>query len=111
MSQKFQVLWTNIAMADIAQIVKYIAYDSPVIAEKTCTQIETKANSLESLPFRVRVVPEFEKKLNITQFREIIEQNWRIIYFVENHNVVISSIIDARRNFEEIMSERFKNQK
>lgn len=111
MAQKFQVLWTNIAMTDITQIVKYIAYDSPANAEKIYTQIEKKANSLELFPLRGRVVPEFEKKLNITQFRELIEQNWRIIYFIDDNNVVISSIIDSRRNFEEIMSERFKNQK
>ena len=47
-------------------------------------------------------MPELEKQ-DIVEYRELIEGNYRIIYAVREQKVIIYTIIDARRNFEELI--------
>jgi toxin ParE1/3/4 len=108
MRNKFKVYWTDTAQLDLNHIISYIAKDNINIAEKIYLKIKAKGISLESFPFRGRIIPEL-KQLNIIKYRELIEQRWRIIYFIQNNDVYIVSIIDTKRNFEEIILDRFLN--
>jgi len=106
MNKTYEVNWTEIAINDLSRILEYLAIDDFMAAQKVYLRIKEKAKKLEILPFRGRVIPEL-KELNIESYREIIENPWRIIYKVENNVVFVLSVIDGRRNVEDILLERF----
>jgi len=60
------------------------------------------------MPNRGRVVPEL-KFYNIITYRELIVAPWRIIYRIENDTVYVLSIIDGRRNVEDLLLARLIN--
>ena len=53
-------------------------------------------------PEQGRVVPELEQQ-NIIDYRELIQGNYRIIYAIQEHTVIIHTIIDSRRNLEDLI--------
>jgi hypothetical protein len=56
-------------------------------------------------PGRGRIVPELEKH-GYTLYREIIVDYWRIMYKIENNIVYVMTVIDGRRNVEDIALNR-----
>jgi addiction module RelE/StbE family toxin len=104
--EKFVVNWTSTAKNDLRRIIRYIAIDSIESSLKILDKIESKAATLNSFPERGRIVPEL-KVNNVESYHEIIINPWRIIYKIEKKNVYIISVIDGRRNIEDILLERF----
>ena len=105
-SNKYEVVWTNVAQRDLNRIIDYIAVDSIANAKSILKKIKNKANELYSFPSKGRVLPEL-KLYNINNYREIIINPWRIIYSIEENYVYINSVIDGRRNAEDILLDRF----
>ena len=95
----FIVYWTKTAQKDLIEILDYISIDSVSRATKVFNNLKKKAQELERLPRRGRVVPEL-KFHNIESFREIIISPWRIIYKIEKNRVLILAVFDGRRNIE-----------
>lgn len=106
MNKKYQVLWAEIAQHDLKQIIDYIATDSPSNASRILQKIKQKLSSLYSMPARGRIVPEL-KEQGIHTYRELIIAPWRVIYRISDTAVFILSVIDSRRNVEDILLERF----
>jgi plasmid stabilization system protein ParE len=110
MSQKYDVKWADIAEKDLKNIIEYIADDSSLNAQKVFKKVKVKASSLYFFPDRGRLVPEL-KNQGILQYRELIHSPWRIIYRISENTVYVLSILDARRNIEDILLKRLLNQK
>lgn len=106
MSRKYQVAWAASAQRDLKQIVEYIAIDSPDNASQILKKIKQKASDLYTMPDRGRIVPEL-KDQGIQTYRELIVVPWRIIYKISNATVFVLSVIDSRRNVEDILLEKF----
>ncbi|MCJ8502307.1 type II toxin-antitoxin system RelE/ParE family toxin [Desulfatitalea alkaliphila] len=106
MSRNFQIKWAAIAQSDLKQIIDYIAVDSPDIALQILKKLRQAASSLYTLPDRGRIVPEL-KDQGIHIYREIIVPPWRIIYRISDATVFVLSVIDARRNVEDILLNRY----
>jgi len=104
-SKKYTVYWTKIAQDDFIEIIEYISLDNKSIAEEIFEKIKKQIMKLESFPERGRIVPELDF-YNINNYRELIITPWRIIYRVEEQKVYILSMIDSRRNFEDIILKR-----
>lgn len=104
-SKKYTVYWTKIAQDDFIEIIEYISLDSQSIAEEIFEKIKKQTMKLESFPERGRIVPELDFH-NINNYRELIITPWRIIYRIEEQKVYILSMIDSRRNFEDIILKR-----
>jgi len=68
--------------------------------------LKKRVEDLKQFPERGRVVPELERQ-NIMNYRELIEENYRIIYSIESNSVIIHSILDSRRNLEELLVRKF----
>lgn len=49
------------------------------------------------------------KVKGISQYREVVISPWRVIYRVEAARVLVVSVIDSRRNVEDILLGRFLN--
>lgn len=105
MTKPYEVIWTRTAEHDLKSIIDYIAEDSPLNARKILAKIKKKSSSLYSYPERGRIVPEL-KEFNILQYREIIIDTWRLIYKTAEDRVIVMSVIDARRNVEDILLDR-----
>lgn len=108
MSKKYEVLWSNIAEDDLKNIIEYIADDSPPNAFKIFKNIKQKASKLFTLPGRGRIIPELRDQ-GILQYRELITPPWRILYRISEKHVYVLSVLDSRRNIEDILLKRLTN--
>ncbi len=106
MSRNYTVKWTATAEHDLDSITGYIAGDSIDEALKILERIRKKAFGLKVLPERGRVVPEL-KEQGIILYRELILAPWRMIYRISGQTVYVLAVLDARRNLEDILLERF----
>jgi plasmid stabilization system protein ParE len=106
MSKTYHVAWAAVAQNDLKQIIDYIAIDSPGNALQILRKIKLKASNLSTLPDRGRIVPEL-KDQGIHTYRELIIAPWRIIYRISDTTVFVLTVIDSRRNVEDILLNRF----
>lgn len=100
-TKSYQVLWTHTAQQDLTEIIEYIAQDSDD-ALAILHKLETKAALLVTLPNRGRVVPEL-LHTGISQYRELISAPWRIVYRVDNRQVLIMAVLDSRRDLQTVL--------
>lgn len=105
MSKEYQVVWAVAAKNDLQQIIEYIAIDSPGNASQILKKIKQKTADLYAMPDRGRILPEL-KGQGIHTYRELIIAPWRIIYRISDTTVFVLSVIDARRNVEDILLDR-----
>jgi addiction module RelE/StbE family toxin len=108
MNKKYDITWSNVAENDLKSIVQYIAEDSPPNALKILNRIKNRASSLYTFPERGRIVPELRDQ-GILQYRELIISPWRILYRISEKNVLVLSVLDSRRNIEDILLKRLTN--
>lgn len=106
MSKKYLVTWAVVAQNDLKHVTEYISIDSPGHAPQILKKIKQKASDLYTMPDRGRIVPEL-KDQGIHTYRELIIAPWRIIYRVSDTTVFVLSVIDSRRNVEDILLDRF----
>ena len=110
MNNKYDLVWSNIAENDLKNIVEFIADDSPLDALKIFKRIKQKTASLYTFPERGRIVPELLNH-GILQYRELVISPWRIIYRISEKSVLVLSVLDSRRNIEDILFNRLTNSK
>lgn len=79
-----KIRWSEVSQNDLEQIGDFIAMDSPAFAISFIEKILESTVRLGKFPGMGRVVPEF----NSTQIRELIYQNYRIVYLLKDDNNV-----------------------
>ncbi len=96
----YKIILSPRAIQDLQEVVRYIAWDNPVQAEKFGHLLIGRARSLNTFPERGRVVPE----IGNPAIREIIFKSYRIIYRIQNETrlVEISRIWHGARGVPEI---------
>lgn len=95
------------ALGDLDDIVSYrAATDNLVAANRVLERIRRFAETLVLFPHRGRIVPEL-KAYGISTYREIILVPWRLMYRVEPGQVCVMSLVDSRRDLEELLFQRF----
>lgn len=100
--EQYEVYLTSFAETDINEIFTYYNEDNHEFALKLLGKLKTRVFSLKTFPLKGKIIPELEKQ-GIIKYRQILEGNFRILYSIKDKNVYIHSIIDARRNLEEIL--------
>ena len=105
MKKTDEVEWSKISEKDLVAIIEYIADDNPSRAYVVFKEVKRKASKLRSLPERGRIVPELQDQ-GITQYRELVIPPWRIIYRISERKVYVLSVLDSRRNIEDILLKR-----
>jgi len=105
MDEQYQVIWLPAAEQDLIAILEYIAADSTRAAKRIATDIQKKVEMLNIFPERGRIVPEL-KHIGIFGYRELIVNNWRVIYRIEQDHVYVFSVLDSRRDLESLLIER-----
>ena len=100
--KKYNVNITQNAENDLNEIVTYIGQNNPQTALKIMERIQKKINTLYRFPNRGGYVPELLSK-NIKDYRQLVDDPWEIIYKIVDDNVTILTIIDSRRNLQDIL--------
>ena len=104
--KKYKVLIDPQAKKDLREIFKFIAAnDSIASAEKLLEKIENTCFKLEKFPERGHI-PQELRQTGIKRYLEIHVKPYRIIYEFEKNQIYIHTILDGRRNIQEILSER-----
>lgn len=93
------------AQDDLNEIIEYYSSYSQNYVETTISEFEENVMSLQQHPRSGRIIPELEKQ-GITQYRELIQGYYRIVYKISKDKVIILTVIDGRRNFEEVIIEK-----
>ena len=102
MSKNYKTVFSRYAEDDLTEIIDYYIPINTDYAEKLLNVFEKRISELKKYPERGRIVPELEEQ-NINDYRELIEGNYRIIFAIQENTVIIHTIIDSRRNVEEII--------
>ena len=110
MNPKYQVVWATVAENDLREIIGFISVESPGNALTILKKIKERSSSLYTLPEKGRIVPELQDQ-GISQYRELIISSWRLIYRIAEHKVYVLSVIDSRRNVEDILLKRLIQEK
>ncbi len=105
MKKKYKVVWGDVAENDLVRIIEYIADRDPATARKILKKIKSKAAKLFHFPQKGRIVPELLEQ-GIAEYNELVVAPWRIIYRIETRQVLVFSVLDARRNIEDILLRR-----
>jgi addiction module RelE/StbE family toxin len=100
--EEYFVNMTQNAENDLDEIIAFIAQNNPQNAIKIMEKIKAKVNSLDHFPYRGTYVPELIKR-NIKDYRQITENPWKIIYKIDGNIVNVLTIIDSRRNLQDIL--------
>ena len=102
MNRTYKIIITDNAEQDLNEIVLYIAQRDIQIALNIFEKLQARIFSLRTFPEKGRIVPELNDH-NIFQYHEIIDNPWRIIYKIENDQVFVMTVLDGRRNIEDIL--------
>jgi toxin ParE1/3/4 len=103
---KYKVLIDPLAKQDMKEIFLYAASnDSISSADNLLDSIENTISKLEEYPERGHI-PQELRQTGIKRYLEIHYKPYRIIYEIENHLIYVHSVLDGRRNIQEILGER-----
>ena len=76
----FKVIWTQSALTDLEQIVRYIAVENSNAARRFGLTLIRRIEELAGFPRKGRIVPEKGKEI----LREIIAAPYRVVYEVSD---------------------------
>jgi len=91
-----RIVWSRRALHDLESIAGYIAQDSPAYARIVLKTIINQTRTLSRFPHSGRKVPEFDNE----EIRELIAYSYRIIYRVQQEEIVIAAVIHGKRILE-----------
>ncbi len=90
-----KVKWHPKALDDLNFIFNYVRRDSPYYAKLIVQKIKTGVQKLKKFPQMGRKVPE----LNKNDIRELIIQNYRVIYQFHVDHLLILAIFHSKQQF------------
>lgn len=100
---KNKIIWAKDASDDLIDIVTYIKEKSgKKIANEIYNRILSHVEKIDIFPEIGRITPEL-MSIGVIGIREIIESPWRIFYRITGKEIQVISVIDGRRNVEEIL--------
>lgn len=103
---KYKVIIDPHAKEDMREIFFYVSInDSLEIANKLLNKIEETCYKLERFPHRGHI-PEELRTTGLKRYLEIHYKPYRIIYEIKKNLVYVHSVLDGRRNIQEILSNR-----
>ena len=92
----FTLKWSEEALEDIESIATYIEKDSPAYAKSVVSKFFEKAEILQEFSELGKRVPEF----NDTTIREIFVYSYRLIYKLNEQDILFVAVIHGKRLLE-----------
>ncbi len=91
----FKTILAHDALIDLEKIVSYYYKLNKSTAKKYYSNILKLIKELTIFPEIGRIVPEFEDVFS-DKYRELVYENYRIIYRIENMIIKVIRILDGR---------------
>jgi plasmid stabilization system protein ParE len=88
-----KVVWTDTAIAHLADIYEYIARDSARYALRMVDRITGRTKQLSNSPQSGEAVPEYGR----SEIRELIEGPYRIIYRIQSDVIEVLAVTHGAR--------------
>lgn len=89
-----KILWTEPSIEDLRNLHAYIARDSEIYASSFVQRIILAVDRLADFPRLGRMVPEADEET----IRELLYQNYRIIYRIKSELIEILTVMYGRRD-------------
>jgi len=103
---KHEIIWSKDAGDELAEIISYIKNNTgKMTAKKIYTKIIKEVDKISENPEGRRIAP-LLRELGINYIHQINISPWIVFYKTENRKMEIISIIDGRRNLEEILYQK-----
>lgn len=103
---KFIITLTETAEFDMYDIHTYVEFhDSPQRADNLLDGIGQAIFPLAHMPERGHFPPELER-IGIREFREIHFKPYRIVYSIQDNDVVVHCVLDGRRDMQTLLQQR-----
>jgi toxin ParE1/3/4 len=100
---KYKIIWSKDAGEELIEIITWYKYNAGKnTAQKIYSRINAQIKRLKDMP-GIRKPVQLLKDIGINDYRQIIQEHWIIYYKVERECIKIISVIDGRRNLEEIL--------
>ena len=98
-----EIIWSKDAGDELLEIISYIKNNTgKITAEKIFKKIDDGVKKASENAAGRRIAPML-MNFGITNIHQLNISPWAIFYKVENNEMKIISIIDQRRNLEEIL--------
>lgn len=92
-----KIFWTEFAINQLDQIFDFYKYKAGIgVARKIVKQIVDRTILLENNIFIGTQEPLLENRNK--DYRYLVQGNYKIIYFIEENYIKISSVFDCRQN-------------
>ena len=95
----YRVSWSPTALDDVDAIAEYINRDSPVYTRAVVNKLLDTARNLKTFPNAGRIVPE----LGDEAIRERFVYSYRLIYRVQDSDVLIVAVVHGKRLLEPLL--------
>jgi plasmid stabilization system protein ParE len=92
-----KIIWTEDGINSLETIVEFIATDSRYYATNFAKQVLARIEKLIDFPSLGRIVPEYDN----TSIREIMYQNYRIVYKVSETAIYVVLVIHGSHKLPE----------
>jgi toxin ParE1/3/4 len=100
---KPEIIWSKDAGDELVEIISYIKYNTGKIASKQIYEKIINEAKRASENAKGRRIAPLLRELGINHIHQFNVNPWIIYYKVEKNVMEIISIIDGRRNLEEIL--------
>jgi toxin ParE1/3/4 len=108
---KPEIIWSKDAGDELTEIISYIKYNTgKITAKQIYEKIVNEVNRASKNAEGRRIAP-LLKEFGINYIHQLNVNPWIIYYKVEKGIMEIISIIDGRRNLEEILYKKIMNGK
>ncbi len=92
---RWVVIWSERAWQDLDAIHDFIAKISQIEAKRQIFRILDRADQLSTNPLSGPLQPLVNPKLKA---RYLVQDNYKVIYFVTNNTIVVSTVFDTRQD-------------
>ena len=108
---KHKIIWSKDAGDELVDIISYIKYNTGnITAKKINDKIMNEVERISENPEGRRIAP-LLREFGINHIHQFNISPWIIYYKLENNKMEIVSIIDGRRNLEEILYKKIMDGK
>ncbi|MGA1794802.1 MAG: type II toxin-antitoxin system RelE/ParE family toxin [bacterium] len=100
MDKVVKIIWTEDGINSFVDVIEYISNDSLYYASNFAKKVLSLVDNLMSFSQIGRIVPEY----NNPKIREILYQNYRIVYRIKKNAIYIVLIIHGTKELPQIIS-------
>jgi plasmid stabilization system protein ParE len=106
-----KIEWTDFAVEDLIEIRDFYKKDDKAYAAKLTKEIRAKVNTLRDWPLHKGTYITELEDLNLTDFRQILHEQYRIIFEFDEHQqlFVIHIVCHTHRDLTALLQRRYRS--